>query len=216
MDPRQPGAAGLSLAQNAAARLCHDLSGPIGGLLAAIELAGEDAAMAPEALAAAGEAATALARRLRLLRAAWGPAGGPMSGVDMRTLLQGLAPARRVELRLEGFGESDRFAAPFARLVLNAVMVAVESLGGEGVASAAQAPGMGVLVTIAGPRAAWPVGLAGWLADAKAAAEGAAAAGPRALQAPLTALLAHAGGMSCGFLLPAGASTQPALLLRDA
>jgi hypothetical protein len=74
-----------------------------------------------------------------------------------------------------------------------------------------------VLVTIAGPRAAWPAGFAAYLGDealawqALHAAEGVEAA--RGLQAWLTALIARTSGLRLSFLMAPTAEAAPPLLL---
>jgi hypothetical protein len=59
-----------------------------------------------------------------------------------------------------------------------------------------------VIITIAGPQAAWPSGLAACLADEATAF--ASLTGARALQMPLTALLAHALGLRLSVLMATG------------
>ena len=79
--------------------------------------------------------------------------------------------------------------------MLNLLLLAAESLPGGGIVALSGSPAHSILVTISGPRAAWPAGLAIWLND-EAAAWQAMLADPRRLQAPLTALLAR--GPACG------------------
>lgn len=80
----------LRLAELLAARLCHELAGPIGALAGTLELAIEDADGAGFALAL--EQAAATAARLRLVRAAWGLPGEPLDVAGLRELLAGHAP----------------------------------------------------------------------------------------------------------------------------
>ena len=61
----------LRLAELLCARLCHDLSGPLGALIGIIEIAREEQPDS-ETLALAEETAVELGQRLKLLRAAWG------------------------------------------------------------------------------------------------------------------------------------------------
>src|SRR3954454_25339494 len=61
----------LRLAELLCARLCHDLSGPLGALVGILEIAREEQPEG-ETLALADETANELVQRLRLLRAAWG------------------------------------------------------------------------------------------------------------------------------------------------
>lgn len=60
----------LRLAELLCARLCHDLAGPIGTLVGALDLVREQHPDSEEA-ALAEEAAGDIAQRLKMLRAAW-------------------------------------------------------------------------------------------------------------------------------------------------
>ncbi len=211
---RDDQAASLRLAELLATRISHDLAGMSGSLVGTLELISEDASAAAEALPLAIETAQALARRLRLLRAAWGPPGSPMGLGDLQGLATGLSLGRRMRLHLLDL-EDVAYPAPAARLLLNLMMLAVESLAGEGEAALAGGPEQGVLITIAGPRAAWPSGFAGLLADPNSAWQ--AFAAPRTLLAPLTVLIAAASGFGLSLLLaggPAAATEPPPLLMR--
>ena len=77
-------------------------------------------------------------------------------------------------------------------------------------------PADSILVTISGPRGAWPAGLGTWLVDEAAAVE-AVMADARSLQGPLTTLLARGHGFRLSMLMPAGpvseAEYSPPLLL---
>ena len=66
----------LRLAELLCARLCHDLSGPLGALIGVLEVA-RDKQPDSEALALAEETAVQLAQRLKLLRAAGAGMGRP-------------------------------------------------------------------------------------------------------------------------------------------
>jgi histidine phosphotransferase ChpT len=129
----------LRLAELLAIRLCHDLSGPLGTLMGALELVADDPGMAAEALPLAGEVSTALGRRLRLLRAAWGGATPSLSVAEFAALVEGM-PARRWRLDLNGLDPAGRFSPAAARLALNVVLLAAESLPGGGTAALAGIP----------------------------------------------------------------------------
>ena len=75
----------VRLAEALAIRLCHDLSGPLGALGAALGEVGAEA----EALSLAQEASTVLRQRLALLRAAWGAAPPASPGPRSRSLRRG-------------------------------------------------------------------------------------------------------------------------------
>jgi hypothetical protein len=97
-------------------------------------------------------------------------------------------------------------------VVLNLLLLAAEALRGGGTLRLSGAPDGELLIRIDGPRAAWPAGLAACLADEEAA--WAALDDPRALQAPLTALIARQAGVRLSMLLPSGiAGGVPPLLL---
>jgi histidine phosphotransferase ChpT len=159
----------LALAETLAGRLCHDLAGMVGTLMGAVELASEEPSMRDEALPMAVEAATALGDRLRLMRAAWGGEGFPMDGSDLRALATGLPRGRRVLVSLDGLAPTRNFPASTARLLLNLLILAVESLAGDGTVTLVDASDGRLVLSIDGPRAAWPSGFAGQLADAAVA-----------------------------------------------
>lgn len=206
-------AAALHLAQLVAARICHDLSSPLGGLGAALGEIGDD----PAALDLARDVALVLRQRLALLRMAWGTAPAPMRRAVLRDLAGGLPNAPRLQVELDALADDPPFAPQAARVVAGALLLAAESLPGGGMLALAGNPGGVVVITIAGPRAAWPPGLGAMLADRDAARQAATAlvapAGLRMLPAPLTALLAHGAGVRASLLLAGTAEQVPPLLL---
>jgi histidine phosphotransferase ChpT len=205
----------LRLAELLCARLCHDLSGPLGALIGVIELAREEQPHG-ETLALAEDTAAELAGRLKLLRAAWGQDGEDLDAARLRGFGDSLSSSRRVDLDLTGLRPDAMFPPGAARLVLNLLLLAAESLPGGGVVALSGSPPDSVLVTISGPRAGWPAGLSQWLVDEASAWE-AMIAEPRGLQGPLTVLLARGHGHRLSMLMPAGAigetATLPPLLL---
>lgn len=189
----------LVLASLLVARLCHELSGALGTVLTATQIAAEAAGgseSGAEALPLAADAAVQLARRLRLLRAAWGNAGAAQSVAEFRKLAEGL-PGRRLRLELRDVDRAETFAAGAVQVMLNLLLLAAESLpaGGEIVLSGQ--PRGTMVLAIAGPHAAWPAGLAGCLVEPSEAWRQLEAAGVatvaavRGVQAPLAALVAH-------------------------
>jgi histidine phosphotransferase ChpT len=205
----------LQLAELLCARLCHDLSGPLGALIGVLEVAREEQPDS-ETLALAEDTAVELGQRLKLLRAAWGLDGDDMDVARLRGFADCLSSSRRVRLDLAGLASDAEFPPPVARIILNLVLLAAESLPGGGIVALSGSSSSAILVTISGPRAAWPAGFAVWLTDETAAWE-AMIADPRRIQAPLTALLARGFGLRLSMLMPAGpmgdAAVSPPLLL---
>jgi histidine phosphotransferase ChpT len=214
---RQSGDDALRLAELLAVRLCHDLSGPLGTLMGALELINEDPATAAEALPLAGEVATSLGRRLRLLRAAWGGATGAMSVDEFAALAEGVQ-LRRGRIDLEGLDPAARFSSAAARVALNAVLLAVEAMPGGGTAAFSGNPASDILVTVSGPRAAWPAGFIACVSDPalarQAMRDGDDGQASRGLQGPLTVLIAEAASVRLSLLMALVAEAVPTLLMN--
>ena len=201
----------LRVAEVLAARLCHDLAGPVGTIAASLALSDEDEASAAEARSIAAEAADAAIRRVRLLRAAWGPAA-PLKIADIEMLAEAL---RRPQVAVDIAGDPGAVvAAPTARVLLNVLLLAAESLprgGHVGMSTGDEE----FLIAIDGPRAAWPEHFARYLVDPDAAwgaFEDPGVAHARAMLAPLTALLARGAGLRLSLLLSGSAAPAPLLL----
>ncbi len=201
----------LRLAELLAARLCHDLSGPINTLGGVLELARDEPRMVIEALAEAGEAAVTLTRRLRLLRAAWGGLGDPLSTADLALLSDGL-PGNRLRIDLDGLPPR-LFEPAAARLVLNVLLLGAGCLPFGGVLALSATAGLDVIATIDGPRAGWPQGFAALLADPDLAWQSVARIDPRDVQAAVTTLIAQECGLRVSFLMAARPQDAPPLLL---
>ena len=205
----------LRLAELLASRLCHDLSGPLSTLLGSLELLTEEPETAEEALGLANEVAVTMGKRLRLLRAAWGGAAAPLRVEELRGLAEGLPQAHRISLQLDRLVPSARFPPGAARLVLNLLLLAAESLPAGGTIALAGDPEAEVQVSILGLRAAWPAGLAAYLADeerAWAALGGDSSTALRGLQAPVTALIARTCGVRLSMLMAREAEAAPPLV----
>jgi histidine phosphotransferase ChpT len=199
----------LRLTELVCARLCHDLSGLLGSLVGTLELVTE-ASQDTEAASIATDTATALALRLKLLRAAWGGQPEPLDLPRLTALAQGLA-RRRVGLDISGLPATTVFPAPIGRLVLNLLLLAAESLPQGGVLRL-DGGSADVVAQLNGPSAAWPSGLISMLGDPAMAWQ--ALADPRTVQAPLTALLVRHLGLRLTVLLPSGPpTTAPPLRL---
>ena len=196
----------LRLAEAVAARLCHDLGGPIGSLNQALELAAADVPAGNEAFALAREAAGDLVRRLRWRRAAWAPDCPALDVNGLRDLVANPL------VDLAGVPPDTVFAPPMVRLLLNVLLMATESLPRRGRIAIAGSAG-DVFIAIDGPNAAWPAGMACYLVDEDAAWD--AVADPRTLQAPLTALLARGLGLRLSMLLGPHTAGPPVLRLSE-
>jgi histidine phosphotransferase ChpT len=200
----------LLLAETLAARLCHDLAGTANALVGAIDELREAPDDPAEALALAQDAGDAMVRRLRLVRAAWGNGAAPMALPEWQALAEGVT-RRGLHLDLAGLDRAAGFSLHGARLMLNLVLLAAESLPAGGTVHLAGHPDQDVVLRIAGPRAAWPAGLAVMLADPAGATAVLADGGPRLLQAALTALVAHGSGQRVSMLM-GPPDTAPPLL----
>jgi histidine phosphotransferase ChpT len=202
----------LQLSEIVCARLCHDLSGLVGSVLAALELV-DGTEAADEALTVASESAVILGHRLRFIRAAWAGDGGAMGVSEVQTLANNVGTAQRLQLEFTGFDPAGMLGPAEARVLLNLLLLAMEGTAGGGRITVSRAGSAEIVVAIDGPRAAWPSGLAACLGDEKAAWN--ALTDARSLQAPLTALLARRAGLRLSLLIPAaiGAGAPPPLLL---
>jgi histidine phosphotransferase ChpT len=206
----------LRLVELFCARLCHDLAGPIGTLLGALEVLREDVPHNEEAILA-GEAAFDLAERLKLLRAAWGPNVEKLDPARLKAMVAAVADQRKVRLEFDTLRSDLVFAPAAARIMLNLVLLALESLPGGGTLALSGDANGSVLLTISGARAAWPAGLASWLVDEDAAWE-AVGSGERNLQGALIALMVRVHGFRLSVLMPVrargDAGASPPLLLE--
>ena len=110
---------------------------------------------------------------------------------------------------------SARFPSGAARLLLNLLLLAAESLPAGGTIAIAGDPEAQVQVSILGLRAAWPPGLAVYLVDeerAWAALGGDSSTALRVLQAPLTTLVARTCGLRLSMLMARDAEAAPPLV----
>ncbi len=186
----------LELASALCARLCHDISSPLGTLSGTLELAAEQPDEAEEALSIAGEAAAMLVARLQLLRAAWAGDCGPMGRSRLGELAAGLPP--RLKADLAGLADVT-FDGDLSRILLNLMLLGAEALPGGGEVALAGALPAGIIVTVTGPSVGWHAGLGTALLDPAAMP-----AEPRTIQIPLTARLVQAAGLRLSFLLAGG------------
>jgi histidine phosphotransferase ChpT len=149
----------MALAQDLAARLCHDLAGlagTIAGLLDIVqdpEFAADDPV---EAMAAASEAAGQMLRRLRLTRAACGYAGGWEPG-HWPTLAASVGDSR-LQVTLDAAAATLGRSPEFGRVLLNILLLGAEAVRGRGRVALDGRPEGGLAATLtasAGP-SIWP------------------------------------------------------------
>ena len=196
----------LTLAELLCARLCHDLSGPVGAAAAGAELLDDlgEAALDGDTLGLVAASAAAAAARLKFFRAAFGPTGRTQDAGALRALIEGYldsstsaaAPILGLDWRVTGTEPP----AATARLLLNLVLIARDALPRGGA----------IEVTLADD--AWTViarGTPTTLADEARSVliDGAAASGPRGAQALLAHRLALAIPATLDLQIEAGAVT---------
>lgn len=122
----------LELAELLCARLCHDLSGPVGAAAAGAELF-EDGSVDPETLGLVAGAASGAAARLKFFRSALGPAASSdQSAVVLRALMEGYL-ATQVSAASPGMvlvwpDPPLTVDGGSARLLLNLVLLAKDAL----------------------------------------------------------------------------------------
>ena len=180
----------LILAEALCARLCHDLSGPLGTLAGALEIAAETGEVETgdgAALDLAGEAASQMKARLRLYRAAWGGGSGAMTGTEIAGLVAPVAEPRRIRTEMDGIrGVLD---GDTARLALGLLLLGFDALPRGGALALSGQSGESLVMHVDGPRAAWPDGVIAAFADGELPPPS-----PRGITLSLLALAAQ----SCG------------------
>lgn len=209
----------VPMARSLATRLCHDLAGPLVGVMAALDMAmpappggaGDD-----EPLLVASESARHLSARLGLLRAAWGDIPGPMDAPSIAALADGLPNRARLELDIGGLG-AEPVTGAVGQILVNMLLLAAASLPKGGVIAMAR-DGDELAVRIAGTMAAWPAGLNAMLLSPEDAEPTPRSALPILLgllarQAGMRVCLPVADGMAGGI---AGAGASQPLLLSPA
>lgn len=200
---------GLRLAELLATKLCHDISGPLNTMLGAADVAEDDPSATAEAFGLMVDASKGMAARLQICRAAWG-GGGAMSGPAFAKLASNLE-GRRFRLDLQRLETGVDFSADAARILLNILLVAGESLPRGGVAALQGNPSHDVILQIDGPQAAWPADFMALLADPAEA--WAMLDDPARLQTQLTVLLAAQAGIRISVLMGNTATPAPPLLI---
>lgn len=205
----------VQLAELLCARICHDLSGPVGAAAAGAELL-EDMQVAPdpETLTLVAGAAGGAAARLKFFRAALGPAAStPQSSVVLTELIEGYL-ATQVSAASPGIVLSwpeapQALEGTTARLLLNLVLLAKDALPRGGRIQVA-VQGGGLAVTAHGE----PASLS---EEARVVLmEKAPPGGPRGAQAELARLLAERLGRTLDVAISSEGLVLAAVLQRNA
>lgn len=197
-----PGSA-QRFAELVAARLCHDMSGPLSIIANAAELAKlEGGRQGGEAMALMLEGAREIAARVKLSRALFGPPVGPLSADEVGALVRGAVGGGRVEVDLSGIAPGTVFAPEAAKALLAALAVAAEALPRGGTIRC-HGGAEDLAVSIDGTNAAWPAHLTAVLGGADPLAS-AVAGGARGLMGPWLVLAAREAGLVPALLMGAG------------
>ncbi len=186
----------LQLLELLAAKLCHDLVGPVGAVANGVELLRADGAGDPEVVGLIENSARSASRRLQLFRIAFGTGNAlPATGrvAEIRRLAAGYLEGGRIELDWPNPDAASEAAAGRVgvKLSLMLLLVAVEALPRGGVLKVKVAAPAGrfiVTVTASGAQARLPD-------EIQAALEARAGdLAPKAMPAYLAATLAGSAG----------------------
>lgn len=131
----------LRIAQLISSRMCHDLAGTVGAINNGMELL-EEMGDDPESRELVASSAQEVAKRLSYFRVAFGLSPGIANAVaEMRELTQGMFTKGRVELDWPEGAPGASVDDSVTKLVLNLVMLAVETLPRGGTVSVKLEPG---------------------------------------------------------------------------
>ncbi len=156
----------LLVAELICARICDEIGGLVGPLKGSLELEpGQGGEAALKAMGSALEASGGLAGRIALFRGAWAETRAGISVRQLAHMTQALPRARRLRVDLTGLPVRANFPVPMSRMILNALLLAMDCLPRGGTVSLSAEHRSEVMVAIEGIHAAWPAGLARMLAD---------------------------------------------------
>ncbi len=186
----------LQLLELLAAKLCHDLVGPVGAVANGVELLRADGAGDPEVVGLIENSARSASRRLQLFRIAFGTGNAlPATGrvAEIRRLAAGYLEGGRIELDWPNPDAASEAAAGRmgVKLSLMLLLVAVEALPRGGVLKVRVSAPTGrfiVTITAAGAQARLPDEIQSAL-EARAGD-----LAPKAMPAYLAATLARSAG----------------------
>lgn len=143
------------LAELLCARLCHDLSGPIGGASAGAELLTDEDPPDAETAQLVADSVAAATRLLRVLRAALGAGTQPFAAAELEALARSIFPesgTTRLAWRVaDGTPSWERAAG---RLVLNLLMSARDALPRGGSVAATLKHDLALELVAEGPQVA--------------------------------------------------------------
>lgn len=191
-------AAGLGLAELVAERICHDLAGPAGTLIALAELVGDGADA--ETISDLRQATRVLARRLELMRQVFGRGADRLAAEDFSTLITEAGLLRRARLDLDGLAPAGTLPAAQARVLLAVLLLGAEVCRAGATVVAAAQPDGAVLVLLTDPADSWPAALAAGIAGR------AVEPGPRTALAQVTLRAARAAGVPLDLLMGGGSA----------
>lgn len=197
--------AAFRLGEIIAARLCHDVSGPLSIIGNAAELArleAEAGSGGGEAMAMMREGAEAIAARVRLQRAIFTAATPPLAVAEIARLAGGIVGGGSATLDLAGLAPGTVFVPEAGRAVLAALVVAGEALT-RGGTIACHGGANDVAFAVTGTNASWSPSLTAALGGADPVAT-AIAGGSRELMGPMAVLLARKAGYTPALLMGAG------------
>jgi histidine phosphotransferase ChpT len=190
----------VKLTRMLAARITHDLSGPLGTLMAA---AGN-----PAGAALMAETLEVMRVRLRLYGAVFGPADA-LDWEAMRELLAGAPGAHRIKFALQPQSNAPP-SAGMAQLLLAALMLAAEALPRGGTVTLLGDGSAPYMLLPEGPMARWPHGFIDVLAGGQPAEAGT----PRGVLAAWVPAMAQAARARIS--LGQGPGAVPPLLVQPA
>ena len=134
----------LRVLQLLCSRLCHDLAGPAGAVINGIELVEEFGEADAEAMALIASSARTVSRRLQYHRVAFGLAEGAANSSDeCRNLATQLLDGGKIALEWQSSEGNVALSDSASKLLLNMILLAVESLPRGGRIEVALAPSGG-------------------------------------------------------------------------
>lgn len=165
--------ASLRVAELVCTRLCEDVVSLLGALNGALDHASDSVGEEMEEhLRSLRAASGMLSRRAALWREAWGANQSSLNRGRLARLAEALPNASRLRLDVTGLPSRAAFPPAMSRMIVNAIILAAESLPRGGTIGVSMGPDGTVLVAISGTHAAWPAGLREMMVEPAAAWRG--------------------------------------------